>query len=606
MAVMGTDVAIRIDEVSKAYRVYRRMSDLLREGVLGGERHDLFWALRNISFTVREGERIGIVGSNGAGKSTLLKLITGNLTPTSGSIEVNGRISALLSLIPALRKNETGLENIKLNLIMSGASRKAVPALVDEIVDFTELSAFIYQPVRTYSSGMQARLAFAVATAVTPEILIVDEVLGTGDAYFQRKAETRMRELCNRGKALLFVSHATQAIRNLCNRVLWLENGEVRLDSSADFVLNQYEEEAKRQQDLRTRSGNAAERAGGAVTGGATLDLFAPERTHLRLVASDSERFHDTHYVCDLAVGVDDGARLPVPLEMQALDDDAPRASLALLGTEWGRLHHHRGRMCRELSAKVGRVAGGIVVLSGMAAPVDGELDVELQFDSDSERREEALVPQYFDARAREWRTMTAVDVRDAEAHWLRHTYRARVPRVAAAELVESREHYERESKPAAQIGGISVICGGEQVGALVEGTPFEVSVAVTVNAPVALLDVCLKITRADGVYVFWQSSGMDDGGYRDVTRGFSAVFRFDPNVLGPGRYQVSATLGNGWDLAGNYPHSRIYDRKINVMEFDVRRRNPELEFGVVHMIVPVERRDEGGAQDAGTAGMTS
>src|SRR5262249_43106733 len=137
--------------------------------------HDVFWALRNVSLEIKEGQRVGIIGPNGAGKSTFLKLITGNLAPTSGTIEVNGRVSAMLSLTSFLNPDQTGLENIRFNLILSGTPQREIPALTEEIIDFTELGSFIHAPVRTYSSGMNARLAFAISTAMTPDILVVDE-----------------------------------------------------------------------------------------------------------------------------------------------------------------------------------------------------------------------------------------------------------------------------------------------------------------------------------------------------------------------------------------------------------------------------------------------
>ena len=589
---MSEDYVIQLTDVSKAYRVYRRMSDVLKEGFLGGERHDLFWALRNISFAVREGERIGIIGSNGAGKSTLLKLITGNLTPSSGSVVVDGRISALLSLIPALRREESGLENIKLNLLMSGANRRDIPSMVDEIVDFTELSSFIYQPVRTYSSGMQARLAFAVATSVTPEILIIDEVLGTGDAYFQSKAEARMRELCGRGKALLFVSHATQAIRNLCDRVLWLENGEIRMDSSADYVVTQYEEDAKRQQDQQTRRGNIEDTATREAGVGSSVDLFADGVVHLRLVAADVPRFHHTHYVCAPVVRINGGPEIPVPLEMVDIDNSDAPAALALLGTEWGRVHRHLGRQCRELSAKIGRLKGGVVSLRDTGPAQAQSVNISLQFDADCERSEETLLPEYFDITSREWIPLRSVPAAQSDGQWKPYAFEADIPRATRTEIEESREHFEREIEPAAAIDRVILSADGNTTTTVVEHVAFELTVYIAIARRVPLLDVCLKLTRSDGVHVFWQSSGFADGGYRNVEANFSASFVFDPNVLGPGTYQASVVLGNGWDLQNNYPHSKIYYRKINALEFTVRREHGDLDLGVINVVVPVTRSD--------------
>ena len=193
---------VKVKNASKAYSLYGKPRDVLLEAVFGGERHDVFWALRDVSFEVPEGERVGFVGPNGAGKSTLLKLITGNLMPTRGRIEVNGRVSAhpVAHVVP--RPRRTGLENIRFNLVMNGVPKKQIPSLTEEIVNFTELGAFIHAPVRTYSSGMSARLSFTISTSITPDILVVDEILGAGDAYFAAKATLRMVELCKQGRAL--------------------------------------------------------------------------------------------------------------------------------------------------------------------------------------------------------------------------------------------------------------------------------------------------------------------------------------------------------------------------------------------------------------------
>ncbi|MBU4573227.1 MAG: ABC transporter ATP-binding protein, partial [Desulfarculus sp.] len=253
---MSGDKVIEISGLSKAYPLYPRPMDILKEMVLGGVRHDLFWALRDVSFSVRSGQRVGIIGPNGAGKSTLLQIIAGNLLPTSGSVEVNGKISALLSLVPAWNLEQTGIENIRFNLLLQGCSTAQISGLTRDIVDFAELGAFIHQPVKTYSTGMSARLSFAIATAISPEILIVDEVLGVGDGYFAGKAMRRMKEMCDKGKALLFVSHAIAAVRQLCDTAIWLESGGIRLMGPVDYVTAKYDEDMARSDDESVREAN--------------------------------------------------------------------------------------------------------------------------------------------------------------------------------------------------------------------------------------------------------------------------------------------------------------------------------------------------------------
>ena len=240
---------IEVNNVSMAYRLYSKPTDLLKEALFGGVHHDTFWAVRDVSLEVFEGERVGIIGPNGAGKSTLLQIITGNLKPAAGQVRVIGRISSLLSMVPAWNSEETGIQNIKFNLFMQGTPERQIPRLIEEIVEFTELGAFIYHPVKTYSTGMSTRLSFAIATATEPDILIIDEVLGTGDGYFAAKAHRRMLEFCARGRALLFVSHALPAVRQMCSRVMWMQNGSVRLQGEADYVLKQYELDYRKAED---------------------------------------------------------------------------------------------------------------------------------------------------------------------------------------------------------------------------------------------------------------------------------------------------------------------------------------------------------------------
>ena len=198
------------------------------------------WILRDVSFRVEQGESVGLIGVNGAGKSTLLKLITGTAIPTEGTISVSGKVSALLELGTGFHPEFTGRQNVILAGRMQGLSQQQVSALIPEIQDFAEIGAYFDQPVRTYSSGMFVRLAFSVATAVRPEVLIVDEALAVGDVYFQHKSFARIRSFRDQGTTLLFVSHDPGAIKSLCNRALLLGGGKLLLDSDPETVLDRY------------------------------------------------------------------------------------------------------------------------------------------------------------------------------------------------------------------------------------------------------------------------------------------------------------------------------------------------------------------------------
>jgi len=236
---MGT---IRAESLGKFYKRYPNRWSRLAEWLDPDEsvRHEKHWVLRDVSFDIRAGESIGIIGHNGAGKSTLLKIITGTTQPSVGQAEVNGRVAALLELGMGFHPDFTGRQNAFMSGQLLGYSSDEIAARMGEIEAFAEIGDYIDQPVRTYSSGMQVRLAFSVATCVRPDILIVDEALSVGDAYFQHKSFDRIRQFRDKGTTLLFVSHSPSAIKTLCNRAILLDRGTILRDESPDAVLDYY------------------------------------------------------------------------------------------------------------------------------------------------------------------------------------------------------------------------------------------------------------------------------------------------------------------------------------------------------------------------------
>lgn len=238
-----SDIAIKIENLSKIYRLYDKPIDRMKESLsISKKKYSReHYALKNITFDVKKGDSIGIIGKNGSGKSTLLKIITGVLTQSQGNIEVNGKIAALLELGAGFNPEYTGIENIYLNGTMMGYTKEEMEKRVNPIVEFADIGEFINQPVKTYSSGMFARLAFAVAINVEPDILIVDEALSVGDTRFQIKCIDKMKELKENGTTILFVSHATEQVKRFCNRAVWINNGEMMDIGESSEIIDKYE-----------------------------------------------------------------------------------------------------------------------------------------------------------------------------------------------------------------------------------------------------------------------------------------------------------------------------------------------------------------------------
>lgn len=248
---------INVNDVSKVYKLYNNPKDRFKEAIDPFHRDfgKPFYALNHISFQVEKGETVGIIGTNGSGKSTILKIITGVIKATDGYVNVDGKISALLELGAGFDLDYTGIENIYMNGAVMGFSREEMNAKKGEILDFADIGDFIYQPVKTYSSGMLVRLAFALAINVEPEVLIIDEALAVGDAFFQAKCFNKLEEIKNRGTTILFVSHDIMSVKKLCSRAIWLDKGNLKEIGEANEVCERYlsmqiEEQNREKADL--------------------------------------------------------------------------------------------------------------------------------------------------------------------------------------------------------------------------------------------------------------------------------------------------------------------------------------------------------------------
>ncbi|MEE3392258.1 MAG: ABC transporter ATP-binding protein [Lachnospiraceae bacterium] len=241
---MRDDLAIKVSQVSMRFNLNQEGVDNLKEYVIKAMTHQLrfheFWALRDIDFQVRRGERLGVLGTNGAGKSTLLKIVSGVLKPTTGTVQVRGKVAPLLELGAGFAKEYTGRENIYLYGALLGYPKSLLDEKFDEIVDFSELGEFIDVPIKNYSSGMKSRLGFSIATVVEPDVLILDEVLSVGDKKFRRKSERKVMSMFDKGVTVVFVSHNLEQVVRLCDKAIILDGGHLVAKGSVDRVAKIY------------------------------------------------------------------------------------------------------------------------------------------------------------------------------------------------------------------------------------------------------------------------------------------------------------------------------------------------------------------------------
>ena len=301
------DEAIRVQGLTKSYRLYRKPSDRLKSFFSKNISCDVITALKDVDFSLKRGETLGIIGENGAGKSTLLKMLSGVLSPTSGRLDVNGNVLSILELGVGFHPEFTGRENIYFYGDVLGFSRDIINGKIDEIISFSELGLFIDKPVRTYSSGMTMRLAFSIVSSFKPDILILDEILAVGDMHFQVKSLNRVMEIIKNNGTIIFCSHDTYHVRMICNRALWLKDGRTEMLGDAEKVVQAYEsyqfKKDEKQDDLETvssplvRIGDVRLLNEEALTTGDTLSLMI--KTYVRR--------NDTPYNITVSIKLPDG-----------------------------------------------------------------------------------------------------------------------------------------------------------------------------------------------------------------------------------------------------------------------------------------------------------
>jgi lipopolysaccharide transport system ATP-binding protein len=378
-----TDIAIRASDLTKVYRLYAkpayRFLDIF--GLLG-RRPGAFTehaALDQINLEIRRGEKVAIIGRNGAGKSTFLKLVTNVIRPTTGVLEVNGEIHALLQIGTGFHPEFTGRENVLAYLAQLGVSGSEAVRRCADAIEFAELEEYIDQPVKTYSTGMAMRLMFSASTAISPDLLVLDEVLGVGDAYFAQKSYDRMRELCDRHDAtLLLVTHDIYSAVRMCDRVIWFDRGRVLMDGDGPMVVKAYEDSIRQQEEHRLRLKKRQRLQELATTVGAANQV---EHVTLEIASADGRPQPGLLYLSEVALLID-GERAAVwPMDAEAFDP-ARGTHLEREGSSWGELTPWQGRISRPMlnyGSPFHKVAGVFAVpaqaIDSAAAPLACSID---------------------------------------------------------------------------------------------------------------------------------------------------------------------------------------------------------------------------------------
>jgi lipopolysaccharide transport system ATP-binding protein len=586
-----SDIAIQVSNVSKMYRIFHsrryQVMDLLGLPIPDSA-YEAFWALRDIDLLVPCGRKVGIIGQNGAGKSTLLKIIAGQIKPTKGKAIVHGKVQALMELGTGFHPEFTGRENVFTSLSYQGVIGNEAKHKFHDIVDFSELEEFIDHPIKTYSAGMYARLAFSVATAIEPEILIIDEVLGAGDAYFAAKCVDRMKSLTEKGATVLFVSHDMASVQRLCAQCIWINRGRIVENGETLQVCKKYLKDVRDREERRLRAFNMRLQKGSAeIITSSENDIV---RMIFHFIVDDWAIPKETHPLSKLAIIRKDEILAEINIG-DAADNavSSPNHVIVQRGyIEWGEPIRLSGRYCREFKSMGGRYLHAALQLSVNASELDVDEDMEIQLDYYDKGKEQFHLEIYEDNRYRRVGTV----IPTGSDQWLKSRWK-----LYSLINTDNSKNYIKKlelSKTSpycidilggidAEINRVRLIDGeGEERNVFQLGEPINIEVHFQINKILYILISAIVVYTADGIPVY--KDIVDHSLSKYNSGSYSHTWTFDPAPFGPRDYVISAALYPSFDWGDDSRLQSAYSLWDRRSRFKIEQpMGVEVELGLLN-----------------------
>lgn len=562
-----SEYSVSIDNITKKFRRFKhpgwRALDALGIKV-PRKKFDEFTALRNINFRALRGEKIALIGRNGAGKSTLLRVISGQMRPDQGRVTIKGCVQALMELGTGFHPDFSGMDNIRSSLAYQGITSSKITQLIEDVVEFTELEEFIDRPVREYSAGMYARLAFAVATAIKPEVLIIDEILGAGDAYFVGKCIQRMKDLTSDGATVLFVSHDMSSIQLLCERALWIEKGTIKADGDVLSVTKSYLASIREDEEIRARSRSMSlTRAQVAAnTGQSAISIY-------RFIGSEGQAPSDPVAVAEIRFGDekgDSGSILP--------DSQEERSRMIVESgiTNWSNAELCDGRTCRRFGDYAGRFVHAPWQIDWTGK---GKTMRWMEIDYKPSKADSLLLEEY-DEKRQQYVLLAEIASGQGESGWTTLRVKMKDPQNSddedsmPAQDIQMLKSQDRYGKGPIKINAFAFFDqSGTRRHTLISGEPAKAVMSFYASEPIKEPVAVVAIYRPDSTCALQVVSNRENATLGILENHGRIIVSFAPLLLGPGEYIISIALFKELNIASRHEpeaydlHDRCYALKI-------------------------------------------